>query len=198
MSYLSIEWSYLFVLWLAKTLDVANVELESTLSLTHARAHTQKERKLSEDTPVQNLSPVLVDIHCFNLFIALSLLLFFVQIIFCLQLTECNLIVGCEVPGMFQHVSQFLFSIKQYLGLLFSVIVLSRVKIWLVLISLVWCSTTVFSHSQTVVVCGNCQTVLCQPTGGRARLTEGCSFRKKGDWRRFSSVLGAPPSSPSS
>ena len=42
--------------------------------------------------------------------------------------------------------------------------------------------TTVFSHSQTVVVCGNCQTVLCQPTGGRARLTEGCSFRRKGDW----------------
>ncbi|XWS58182.1 hypothetical protein CRYUN_Cryun08bG0012900 [Craigia yunnanensis] len=41
--------------------------------------------------------------------------------------------------------------------------------------------TTVFNHSQTVVVCGNCQTVLCQPTGGRARLTEGCSFRKKGD-----------------
>uniref|UniRef100_A0A0D3BQ60 40S ribosomal protein S27 n=1 Tax=Brassica oleracea var. oleracea TaxID=109376 RepID=A0A0D3BQ60_BRAOL len=36
--------------------------------------------------------------------------------------------------------------------------------------------TTVFSHSQTVVVCGNCQTVLCQPTGGKARLTEGCSF----------------------
>ncbi|KAG9450104.1 hypothetical protein H6P81_010069 [Aristolochia fimbriata] len=25
--------------------------------------------------------------------------------------------------------------------------------------------TTVFSHSQTVGVCGNCQTVLCQPTG---------------------------------
>ncbi|KAE8690102.1 40S ribosomal protein S27 [Hibiscus syriacus] len=24
-------------------------------------------------------------------------------------------------------------------------------------------------------------TVLCQPTGGKARLTEGCSFRKKGD-----------------
>ncbi|KAH9791549.1 mitochondrial substrate carrier family protein [Citrus sinensis] len=41
--------------------------------------------------------------------------------------------------------------------------------------------TTVFSHSQTVVVCGNCQSVLCQPTGGRARLTEGCSFRRKGD-----------------
>ena len=48
--------------------------------------------------------------------------------------------------------------------------------------SLFWyCSTTVFSHSQTVVVCGNCQTVLCQPTGGKARLTEGCSFRKKWD-----------------
>ncbi|GAY68711.1 hypothetical protein CUMW_266280 [Citrus unshiu] len=39
--------------------------------------------------------------------------------------------------------------------------------------------TTIFSHSQTVVVCGNCQSVLRQPTGGRARLTEGCYFRKK-------------------
>ncbi|KAL8139540.1 hypothetical protein V2J09_005561 [Rumex salicifolius] len=44
---------------------------------------------------------------------------------------------------------------------------------------IIYVGTTVFSHSQTVVVCGNCQTVLCQPTGGRARLTEGCSFRKK-------------------
>ncbi|KAG2566966.1 hypothetical protein PVAP13_7NG230034 [Panicum virgatum] len=41
--------------------------------------------------------------------------------------------------------------------------------------------TTVFSHSQTVVVCPGCQTVLYQPTGGKARLTEGCSFRRKGD-----------------
>merc|ERR1711920_857489 len=41
--------------------------------------------------------------------------------------------------------------------------------------------TTVFSHSQSVVVCGSCSAVLCQPTGGRARLTEGCSFRRKGD-----------------
>ncbi|KAG8064268.1 hypothetical protein GUJ93_ZPchr0004g40462 [Zizania palustris] len=41
--------------------------------------------------------------------------------------------------------------------------------------------TTVFSHSQTVVVCPGCQTVLCQPTGGKARLTEGCSFRRKAD-----------------
>ncbi|TPX57078.1 hypothetical protein PhCBS80983_g04095 [Powellomyces hirtus] len=39
--------------------------------------------------------------------------------------------------------------------------------------------TTVFSHAQTVVLCGSCATVLCQPTGGKARLTEGCSFRKK-------------------
>lgn len=41
--------------------------------------------------------------------------------------------------------------------------------------------TTVFSHSQTVVVCGSCSAILCVPTGGRARLTEGCSFRRKGD-----------------
>ncbi|KPI43743.1 40S ribosomal protein S27 [Cyphellophora attinorum] len=39
--------------------------------------------------------------------------------------------------------------------------------------------TTVYSHAQTVVVCAGCSTVLCQPTGGKARLTEGCSFRRK-------------------
>ncbi|CAD5231412.1 unnamed protein product [Bursaphelenchus xylophilus] len=39
--------------------------------------------------------------------------------------------------------------------------------------------TTVFSHAQTVVVCVGCSTVLCQPTGGKARLIEGCAFRKK-------------------
>ncbi|XP_064389397.1 small ribosomal subunit protein eS27 [Halichondria panicea] len=39
--------------------------------------------------------------------------------------------------------------------------------------------TTVFSHAQTVVLCVSCSTVLAQPTGGRARLTEGCSFRRK-------------------
>ncbi|CAO2643164.1 40S ribosomal protein S27 [Lemmus lemmus] len=38
---------------------------------------------------------------------------------------------------------------------------------------------TVFSHAQTVVLCIGCSTVLCQPTGGKARLTEGCSFRRK-------------------
>ncbi|KAI3874164.1 hypothetical protein MKX03_014205, partial [Papaver bracteatum] len=37
------------------------------------------------------------------------------------------------------------------------------------------------NYPQTVVVCGNCQTVLCQPTGDKDRLTEGCSFRRKGD-----------------
>ena len=41
--------------------------------------------------------------------------------------------------------------------------------------------TTVYSHAQTVVLCGSCNMVLCQPTGGKARLTEGCSFRKKAD-----------------
>eukprot|EP00938_MAST-03A_sp_MAST-3A-sp1_P004216 g4216.t1 len=41
--------------------------------------------------------------------------------------------------------------------------------------------TTVFSHAQSVVKCNSCDVVLCQPTGGKARLTEGCSFRKKSD-----------------
>ncbi|XP_004401154.1 PREDICTED: 40S ribosomal protein S27-like [Odobenus rosmarus divergens] len=38
--------------------------------------------------------------------------------------------------------------------------------------------TTISSHAQTVVVC---QLPLCplQPTGGKARLTEGCSIRQK-------------------
>ncbi|UZJ53973.1 hypothetical protein CBS101457_003293 [Exobasidium rhododendri] len=35
--------------------------------------------------------------------------------------------------------------------------------------------TTVFSHAQTVVVCSSCAQVLCQPTGGKGRLTEGAS-----------------------
>merc|ERR1711862_962534 len=38
--------------------------------------------------------------------------------------------------------------------------------------------TTVYSHAQTVVLCSNCNVVLCKPTGGLARLSEGCSFRK--------------------
>ena len=41
--------------------------------------------------------------------------------------------------------------------------------------------TTVFSHAQTVVLCTGCNIHLCEPTGGKARLTEGCSYRKKVD-----------------
>ena len=41
------------------------------------------------------------------------------------------------------------------------------------LIFLIARSTTVFSHSQSVVVCSSCSAVLCTPTGGKARLTEG-------------------------
>mmetsp|Transcript_702 Transcript_702/g.852 ORF Transcript_702/g.852 Transcript_702/m.852 type:complete len:83 (+) Transcript_702:292-540(+) len=41
--------------------------------------------------------------------------------------------------------------------------------------------TTVFSHAQMQVMCAQCAVILCQPTGGKARLTEGCSFRKKVD-----------------
>lgn len=49
-----------------------------------------------------------------------------------------------------------------------------------------YCENTSNTHvhqqqAQTVVLCGSCSTVLCQPSGGRARLTEGCSFRKKAD-----------------
>ncbi|XP_034064112.1 40S ribosomal protein S27-like isoform X2 [Gymnodraco acuticeps] len=39
--------------------------------------------------------------------------------------------------------------------------------------------TTIFSHAQTVVPCGGCSLILCQPAGGKCRLTEGCAFRKK-------------------
>ncbi|KAL7409067.1 ribosomal protein S27-domain-containing protein [Mrakia frigida] len=35
--------------------------------------------------------------------------------------------------------------------------------------------TTVFSHASTAVQCGSCQTILCQPRGGKARLQEGAS-----------------------
>ena len=53
-------------------------------------------------------------------------------------------------------------------------------------------STTVFSHATTVVFCAACSTVLSQPTGGlfdsicfqysgKAKLTEGCAFRRKND-----------------
>ncbi|KAK1329796.1 hypothetical protein QTO34_009979 [Cnephaeus nilssonii] len=35
--------------------------------------------------------------------------------------------------------------------------------------------TAIISHAQTVVLCVECCPVLCQPTGGKARLTEGSS-----------------------
>ncbi|XP_053778591.2 small ribosomal subunit protein eS27-like [Desmodus rotundus] len=39
--------------------------------------------------------------------------------------------------------------------------------------------TVICSPAQTVVLCAGYSTVLCQPTGGTARLIEGCSFRRK-------------------
>merc|ERR1712169_35762 len=39
--------------------------------------------------------------------------------------------------------------------------------------------SAVYSHAQTVVLCGNCSQILCSPTGGKARLSEGCSFCQK-------------------
>lgn len=42
------------------------------------------------------------------------------------------------------------------------------------LLLLSWCVVL-----QTVVYCQGCSTTLCTPGGGKARLTEGCSFRKK-------------------
>ena len=41
--------------------------------------------------------------------------------------------------------------------------------------------TQVYSHASTQVGCQGCSTVLSRPTGGKAKLTEGCSFRKKPD-----------------
>lgn len=38
---------------------------------------------------------------------------------------------------------------------------------------------TIFSHAQTMVKCEGCGEVLCQPTGGKARLVEGCKYRAK-------------------
>merc|ERR1712113_179887 len=38
---------------------------------------------------------------------------------------------------------------------------------------------TIFSHAQTVVVCPGCDTVMARPSGGKAKLTSGCSYRKK-------------------
>lgn len=39
----------------------------------------------------------------------------------------------------------------------------------------------VYSHATTVVNCRVCSAVLARPTGGKAQIVEGCSFRKKPD-----------------
>ncbi|XP_055405924.1 40S ribosomal protein S27-like [Bubalus kerabau] len=38
--------------------------------------------------------------------------------------------------------------------------------------------TTIFSHAETVVLCVGCCAVLRRSTGGKAKLTEACSFRQ--------------------
>ncbi|XP_043321997.1 40S ribosomal protein S27-like [Cervus elaphus] len=38
--------------------------------------------------------------------------------------------------------------------------------------------TTVFSHAETVLLCVGRFSFLCQSTGGKAKLTEECSFRR--------------------
>lgn len=39
--------------------------------------------------------------------------------------------------------------------------------------------TSIFSHSQTVVFCKKCQTVIAKPTGGKAKITAKCKIRAK-------------------
>ncbi|GIQ83146.1 ribosomal protein S27e [Kipferlia bialata] len=39
--------------------------------------------------------------------------------------------------------------------------------------------TVVYSHATTQVVCAECGQVLCNPTGGRAKLVQGTHFRPK-------------------
>jgi small subunit ribosomal protein S27e len=41
--------------------------------------------------------------------------------------------------------------------------------------------TVVYSHATTSVACAGCEKSLSRSTGGKAMLTEGCSFRKKPD-----------------
>mmetsp|Transcript_8307 Transcript_8307/g.14262 ORF Transcript_8307/g.14262 Transcript_8307/m.14262 type:complete len:87 (+) Transcript_8307:28-288(+) len=41
--------------------------------------------------------------------------------------------------------------------------------------------TPIYSHATTTVNCKQCSAVLSRPTGGKAKLVEGCSFRKKAD-----------------
>ena len=41
--------------------------------------------------------------------------------------------------------------------------------------------TTVFSHADSLVTCGDCGEVICIPTGGKVKLPEGVEFRVKTD-----------------
>uniref|UniRef100_H8ZX05 40S ribosomal protein S27 n=1 Tax=Collodictyon triciliatum TaxID=190325 RepID=H8ZX05_9EUKA len=41
--------------------------------------------------------------------------------------------------------------------------------------------TTVFSHASTVVVCSSCSNIIATPTGGIAKLSEGCQYRRKAE-----------------
>jgi small subunit ribosomal protein S27e len=51
------------------------------------------------------------------------------------------------------------------------------VSSWLICLYLLFS----FLSFRTAVTCASCNSVLCQPTGGKARLTEGCAFRRKAD-----------------
>ena len=39
--------------------------------------------------------------------------------------------------------------------------------------------TTIYSHAQTVTTCEGCSQVLTRPTGGKCKLSVGCSYRVK-------------------
>lgn len=41
--------------------------------------------------------------------------------------------------------------------------------------------TTVYSHATMKVQCAGCSKPLARSTGGKAKLVDGCSFRKKAD-----------------
>jgi small subunit ribosomal protein S27e len=43
------------------------------------------------------------------------------------------------------------------------------------------CTTTtvIFSHAQSVISCDNCKNILCKPTGGKCKLTQGSAFKVK-------------------
>lgn len=40
-------------------------------------------------------------------------------------------------------------------------------------------ATTIFSHAQSAITCEGCKNILCKPTGGKVKLTEGSAFKVK-------------------